>query len=233
VGGVIYGMGGIPWAALLLAFFLSSSLLSRAFASRKEDLHEKFAKGSRRDAGQVLANGGLGAALALAYGFFPGQSWLWLAYAGALATVTADTWATEIGVLSAAPPRLITSGRQVERGASGGVTLLGVLATLLGAGLIGLLAGGLRAELGAGAALLVVAAGGLIGALFDSLLGATVQAIYHCPRCQKETEQHPAHNCGTPTILLRGWRWLSNDRVNFLSSILGAAVSAGVWLLIS
>jgi len=80
---------------------------------------------------------------------------------------------------------------------------------------------------------LVVAAGGLIGALFDSLLGATVQAIYHCPRCQKETEQHPAHNCGTPTILLRGWRWLSNDRVNFLSSILGAAVSAGVWLLIS
>jgi uncharacterized protein (TIGR00297 family) len=233
VGGVIYGLGGVAWAALLLAFFLSSSLLSRAFAGRKEDLHEKFAKGSRRDAGQVLANGGLGAALALAHGLLPGQAWLWLAYAGALATVTADTWATEIGVLSATPPRLITSGKQVERGASGGVTALGILATLLGAALIGLLAGGFRAELGAGAALLAAAAGGLIGALFDSLLGATVQAIYHCPKHEKETEQHPLHNCGTPTTLVRGWRWLSNDQVNFLSSMLGAAVSAGVWLLIS
>ena len=69
-GGLIFGLGGIPWAVLLLAFFISSSLLSRAFAASKFVLAEKFAKGSRRDYGQVLANGGLGALLALGLVFF-------------------------------------------------------------------------------------------------------------------------------------------------------------------
>ena len=56
-GGFIFGLGGLAWAALLLSFFISSSILSRAFSKRKASLAEKFAKGSRRDWGQVFANG--------------------------------------------------------------------------------------------------------------------------------------------------------------------------------
>jgi uncharacterized membrane protein len=55
----------------------------------------------------------------------------------------------------------------------------------------------------------------LLGSLFDSFLGATVQAIYFCPTCDKETERHPVHTCGTPTAMIRGWEWLNNDWVNF------------------
>ena len=59
LGTVIFGLGGLPWAVLLIAFFISSSLLSRLFFRRKERMEEKFSKGHRRDAAQVLANGGI------------------------------------------------------------------------------------------------------------------------------------------------------------------------------
>jgi len=228
-GGLVFGLGGLPWAALLLTFFISSSALSRIFPRRKLALREKFSKGSRRDWGQVLANGGLGAVLVLLQAFLPGATWPWVAFAGAMAAVNADTWATELGVLSPTPPRLVTSLKSVERGASGGISLLGSLAALLGAALVAVVASlfskgpYFTSFLGA----LVLA--GLAGSFFDSLLGATIQAIYWCPACQKETERFPNHLCGTGTVHLRGWRWLDNDWVNFLASLAGALVAVGIW----
>ena len=84
-----------------------------------------------------------------------------------------------------------------------------------------------------GAALLLAAtAGGVGGSLFDSLLGATAQAIYWCDRCGKETERR-VHGCGTETRQVRGTRWLGNDVVNFLASVVGALVAAGIgWQLL-
>jgi uncharacterized protein (TIGR00297 family) len=232
VGGAIFGFGGLGWAALLMMFFVSSSALSRAFRNRKSAIDEKYAKGSQRDWGQVLANGGLGALLAIAAALFPDQEWLWLAFIGAMAAVNADTWATELGVLNPTPPRLITTGRAVERGTSGGVSLVGYLAVVGGSALVGLVA----LPFSAGSWLATLAAalvGGLAGSTLDSLLGASVQAIYYCPSCQKETERHPYHSCGGATTHQRGWRWLDNDWVNFSCSLGGAvgAVLAGMLLL--
>jgi uncharacterized protein (TIGR00297 family) len=237
-GGLIFGLGGLPWAVLLLTFFISSSALSRAFSRRKADLSEKFSKGSRRDWAQVLANGGLGALLAVVHGLYPQATWPWIGFIGAMAAVNADTWATEIGVLSRTAPRLITSGKLVERGASGGVSLLGSLAALSGAGLIVIFAALVQLQETGPASYLWVGPvagvlGGMSGAFFDSLLGATVQAIYYCPACQKETERHPHHLCGEKTLHLRGWRWLDNDLVNFAASLLGAVIAVGIWSLLS
>lgn len=232
VGGLIFGLGGIPWATLLLIFFISSSLLSRAFAGRKAALSEKFAKGSRRDYGQVLANGGLGAILALVYWFYPEAEVFWIAFAGAMAAVNADTWGTELGVLSSTAPRLITTGRIVDRGTSGAVTLVGYLASLGGAALISLATVLFTPSQPWLILLLIVIVGGLAGATIDSLLGATIQGIYYCPRCEKETESHPLHHCGTETIHLRGWRWLSNDLVNLVCSGVGTGIAAAGWWLI-
>lgn len=231
-GGLVFGLGGLPWAVLLLVFFVSSSLLSQAFARRKAAVNEKFSKGSRRDWGQVLANGGLGAFLAVIYGLRPDLIWLWPAFAGAMAAVNADTWATELGVLSKAPPRLIITGKTVERGTSGGVTWLGTLSSLAGAALVGLAAAWFTPQVSSLTVIGLVALGGLAGSLCDSALGATAQAIYYCPTCQKETERHPTHLCGTPTVQVRGWRWLNNDLVNFICSLVGAAITAGLWLLL-
>ncbi|MGH2521368.1 MAG: DUF92 domain-containing protein [Anaerolineales bacterium] len=228
-GTIIFGLGGWAWGVLLVAFFVSSSALSHFKAPLKERLTEKFSKGSQRDLGQALANGGAGALIAIANFVWPHPAW-WAAFVGAMATVNADTWATELGVLSKTRPRLITTGREVEVGASGGITLMGTLAALAGAALIGLVAAfGFLVESKSLflSLLLSTTLAGLLGSLFDSWLGATVQAIYFCEACNKETERHPVHTCGQPTRLLRGWRWLDNDWVNFLSSVAGAVVAIG------
>jgi uncharacterized protein (TIGR00297 family) len=230
-GGLIFGLGGWPWAVILLTFFISSSLLSRAFSRRKASMNEKFSKGSQRDAGQVLANGGLGALLVLAAAWQPDLAWVWLAYCGAMAAVNADTWGTELGVLSKAAPRLITSGRIVEPGTSGGVSLLGSLAALGGAALISMAA--ILVSLADWRLAIAVILGGLAGSFFDSYLGATLQAIYYCPSCQKETERHPLHACGASTTWLRGWHWLDNDWVNFACSVIGALIAVAAWTAIS
>jgi uncharacterized protein (TIGR00297 family) len=225
LGGLTYGIGGLPAAILLIAFFASSSLLTRLFSRRKRNAAKDFAKGGRRDWAQVLANGGVGL-LALLAGAF---SWIptplaWAAFAGALATANADTWATELGVLSSKVPLLITTGKKVPVGTSGGVSLRGSAAALGGAALIAALA---ALFAGSWQILLLVALAGLLGSFFDSTLGATVQAIYYCPKCKKETERHPVHSCGTPTTPRRGWPWLDNDWVNFLSSLAGALLTVG------
>jgi len=236
VGTLVFAIGGLAWAILLIAFFVTSSALSHYKARAKEPLAEKFQKGHRRDLGQVLANGGWGALLALAYAFAP-QPILFVAFVGALATVNADTWATELGVLSKTAPRLITNGRVVAVGASGGVTAFGTFVAFGGALLIGVLASGAQFAINNyqltidNWQLLIVALAGLFGALFDSFLGATVQAIYYCDFDRKETEAR-VHRCGRATRLIRGWRWLDNDWVNFLASVFGSMIAVvGYWVI--
>jgi uncharacterized protein (TIGR00297 family) len=233
VGTLTFGLGGWTWGLLLIAFFVSSSLLSHYRKDDKRGLVEKFAKTSQRDLGQALANGGWGAILAIAYFCQPAPI-LFAAFVGAMAAVNADTWATELGVLSPTPPRLLTTGQRVSIGTSGGVTALGTTAAFGGGLFIGLAAHILsQVEAIWGSGLLngdylwLVPIGilaGLAGSTFDSFLGATAQGIYYCSQCQKETESR-VHHCGQPTSHLRGWRWLNNDVVNFASSIVGSLMA--------
>jgi uncharacterized protein (TIGR00297 family) len=232
LGTIVFGLGGLPWAVVLVAFFTSSSLLSRLFRDKKKSIQEKYAKGSQRDAIQVLANGGIAGVFVLLHVWFPGSLWVWLAFAGSLAAANADTWSTELGVLSPTPPRLITTRKIVDPGTSGGVTWTGTLASLGGGLFIGLLAtffpavGITESSIFFRLALLgVVGLAGFLGSLVDSLLGATIQAVYYCPSCKKETERHPLHSCGTPTQILRGFGWFNNDWVNALCTFVGAMIA--------
>ncbi len=228
-GTVITGMGGWSWGFTLIYFFVSSSLLSHFREREKADAAEdKFSKGSQRDIVQAGANGGLATLCSLIYGLTSsGRVRLLMraGFTGALAAANADTWATELGVLNASRPRLVTTWRRVAPGTSGGVTLLGSAAAALGAFTLGFffwIMQGCRRSL---AALPIMAlCGGMAGTFFDSLLGATVQAMYYCPSCQAETERR-IHRCGTPTTLVRGIPWMNNDTVNFLATACGAGVS--------
>lgn len=233
IGTIVFGVGGLAWSIVVVAFFVSSNLLSHVSSERKRRVAaDKFSKPGARDLFQTIANGGIGTLAALAYGLRRRRSsWLQAAFVGAFATATADTWATEIGTLAHSQPRLVTTGKPVPPGTSDGMTWLGTAAALAGGLMLGftvaLASGGLtKSKAPSGAGLIAAGvSGGPFGALADSLLGATVQQVYFCPRCESETER-TIHMCGTRTTPLRGWGWMDNDTVNLLSTASGAAVAS-------
>ncbi len=236
VGTAVFTFGGPAWAAVVVAFFVLSSALSKVGESRKTRLSGIVEKGSRRDIGQVLANGGVAALLALMAGILSPAA-VFPAFLGAMAAATADTWSTELGVLSPESPRSIRTGRVVPPGTSGGVTGLGLLAALAGGLMIGIVAVVAKlvapeiANVSAGRLLGLAVAAALAGSLADSLLGATVQCVYRCPRCAFDTEQR-VHGCGELAVPSRGVRFVDNDMVNVLGSAVGSLAGLLVaWLV--
>jgi uncharacterized protein (TIGR00297 family) len=213
---------GWSWGLLLIVFFLSSTLLSRYRRAAKEARTNAIVeKGDERDAMQVLANGGVFALAAVGSLVVASPFWH-VVGAGSLAAATADTWATEIGTLARRAPRSIVSGAVVAPGTSGGVSLPGTLAALSGATLIALVVGALGWSTSAAMA---VFAGGVAGALADSLMGATVQERRYCDACNVPTERL-VHTCGTPTRVVGGIPRLRNDAVNAVCAVVGAIVAA-------
>ncbi len=181
---------GLRWFALLLAFFALGSAFTRFRHGVKTSLG--LAQ-KRRDFRNVLGNslGPLAMAVAASLWGRPFDA----AYLGSIATVTADTVATEVGITQKKRPRLITTLRPVLPGTSGAVSLLGeaaALGTSLGMGLLALLLGVITP-----AGLLAPVVGGFLGTHADSLLGATIE---------------------------KRWR-MSNHAVNFLASLAGAAAA--------
>ena len=213
---------GWSWAALLIAYFVATSALSRVGAAVKaERTGDVVAKGGARDWWQVGANGGVFTFAALASAFAD-PSWSWSALAaGSLAAAAADSWGTEIGTLAGRPPRSIVSLRRVPPGTSGGVTLQGSLATIAGAVFIGGLAWAFGWD---GRIALAAAAGGVAGAFADSLIGALLQVSRRCPRCDIATER-AIHRCGAPTEITGGLAWLDNDAVNLACALVGGLLA--------
>ena len=238
LGTIVFGLAGLGWALVLLTFFISSSVLSRFFSKQKADVGGEFAKGSNRDAGQVIANGGIAGVLALSFVIFSSLDRgsgllpvLWMGFAASLAGANADTWATELGLLNPRQPILLTNFQRVPQGTSGGVSLSGSLAALAGSALVG----GMAVMVGAFSwapevglpgwmVFVTITWAGFVGAFVDSLLGATLQVVYYCPACDKQTEKHPAHTCGTSTEQVRGLPWLTNDWVNAACTLSAALV---------
>ncbi len=253
VGGLIFSFAGWPGALLLLAFFISGSLVSklprplsvikagdpsrthRTGETAGVDNGGAFEQSDEpRTVRQVFANGAVAAVAALAVGFdqlFLGAElvdtlWARMALAGALAAATADTWATEIGSWWGGQPRSALSGRILAPGESGGVTPAGTLAGMIGAGWIGLVAYWVWPDVSATHAFVIEVAG-TAGMWADSLLGAGLQYKAHCPTCNQivEAPHHPH-----PVERRRGWLWLDNHVVNLACTLVGALAA---WYMVS
>ena len=195
--------------APLIALFLLTFAATRAGRTRKSaaGLAEPR-KG--RTASQVLAN--LGAAAIFGSGLLNLPDWIvpsggiidFSMYAApflllaALCEATADTVSSEMGQAFGGTPILLTTLRRVPPGTDGAVSLLGSLAGLLAAALVA--AVGLWSMRLSLRPTLIALAGGLIGWLFDSLLGATLER--------------------------RGW--LGNDLVNFSSTLVAVLAALAI-----
>ncbi len=217
VGTCVFGAGGWPYAAVLFAFFIPSTVLSRIGRARKRTLVD-IGKHGARDAWQVLANGGIAAVCAV-LGALTHTHAITAAFAGAFAAASSDTWGTEIGTLAKSTPRSILTLKPLRTGLSGGITIIGTLAEIAGALFVGLIAWALHI-----APWWIVLTAGVAGAFADSIAGASAQELRYCPQCKRSCETNP-HICGTPTSVIRGFSFISNDAVNFICTATGAMVA--------
>ncbi|WP_213368596.1 DUF92 domain-containing protein [Mesobacillus boroniphilus] len=216
-----FGLNGL---LLMGVFFLTSSLLSRYKSKRKEHLGELHEKGSARDWAQVAANGGTAALAGLANFISPDPIWL-IVLAISIASANADTWASELGVLSRQQPVSIKSFKMVPRGTSGAVSGFGTAASAAGSVLIALTSGYLFGE--GPAWILSVFLFGVAGALLDTLLGAYIQAGFKCVRCNLFTEK--LTHCSMPTKQVSGFTRINNDVVNFISCFSAAIMGMALY----
>uniref|UniRef100_A0A3B3QP61 Transmembrane protein 19 n=1 Tax=Paramormyrops kingsleyae TaxID=1676925 RepID=A0A3B3QP61_9TELE len=195
--GFLLTMANLSFFSSLLAFFITSSKLTRWRQDVKKRIDSEYKEGGQRNWIQVFCNGGMPAELALLYMIEvgPGEipidfgkqytaSWMCLALLGALSCSAGDTWASEVGpVLSRNSPRLITSWKVVPPGTNGGVTPVGLVASLLGGMTVGvayfisqiLFARDLNLAAPQWPIIVFGAAAGLTGSLLDSFLGASMQ----------------------------------------------------------
>lgn len=253
--GYVHWVCGTRFGLPLILFYLSSSKLTHWRSDEKARLEAGHKEGGQRKASQVFANslGGLLLALAARHGaptlWQPSSgaaAFFLAAFLGHYASCTADTWASEVGILSKQPPRLITTLQVTKPGVNGGVSPLGFGAGLAGGLFIGaaswvlevvapsFIAGAVSPGSGSSRFsgfspgnfgpwnLLLGMLGGAAGNSIDSLLGATLQFSgldFHTGKVVSAPGQGVKRICGRDV--------LSNDAVNLLSAA-AAAVLTGL-----
>ena len=230
IGWIVFGLGRFAFSSVMLFFFFSSSLLSNLGSAQKSKLTEYAQKVNQRNARQILANGLVPTLLLIAW-FNSQESIFILLFLTSLAAATADTWATEIGVLSKSEPRSILGFKDVPKGTSGGVSILDTVAGFGGSVavvILGLLVFSLSLQFPFTLQnALLAAVLGLPAQIFDSILGASFQAKYRCLKCERICEESK-HCPGAGTELISGWKWMNNNVVNFLSVVFAVFVA---WLV--
>ncbi len=172
---VLLVTGGVEWFLVLAAFVALGTICTRYRSKEKTELG--YGHHAPRGFGNVAANGGVAFAAAVAYAFIVGWDVggampLTAAFAASLATASADTASSEVGVVHG-EPRLITSLEPVEPGVDGGVSPQGEVIAFAAASVIAGLGFivGLYGAVGLGA----VTVAGFLGCNVDSLLGATLE----------------------------------------------------------
>ena len=144
---------------------------------------------------------------------FSGEKAFLLAMLGSIAASNADSWASEIGVLSNSKPVLITNFKECKPGISGGITLSGTIAGIAGSIFIALISIFLQTNISLDESqiylFILITLSGLAGLFIDSLLGATLQVIY------KDDQGEETENITLSKSKSRGLKWINNDFVNF------------------
>jgi uncharacterized protein (TIGR00297 family) len=230
IGCTVVFFGGIQWFILLTAFLIVASLTTKFRYDQKSKLHSAQENKGARGWRNVIANGGIAILSSLGFGF-TNLMIFEMMFLGAVSTAAADTLATELGLLSTSEPRLITAlSQRVRRGVSGGVTILGESATLLGSFSIAIVASIIGfSGLPPMQLWIISLISGFLGSIFDSLIGATLQSRYECSICSEETENRIHCNC--PTRLKRGYAFIDNNLVNLSSTAVGALIAIGLLTL--
>ncbi|XP_068443126.1 transmembrane protein 19 [Clinocottus analis] len=243
--GFVLTMANYSFFSALLAFFITSSRLTKWGEAQKRKIDSEYKEGGQRNWIQVFCNGGVPTELALLYMIEvgPGEiavdfskqytaSWMCLSLLGALACSCGDTWASEVGpVLSQSQPRLISTWEEVPAGTNGGVTPVGLVASFLGGLAVGvgyyatqlLMVDDLNMAPPQWPIMMYASMAGLLGSMLDSYLGAHMQySGFDASIGKVVAYESPTTRriCGKPI--------LDNNAVNLFSSVIVALVLPGL-----
>lgn len=211
-----YYFGGTFGLLYLLGTFFTIFFV----AVVRKRLRPELKKEKSRRFIQILINGGLGCLFVVLYGL-SGELRCLVISVVAIGGCFVDSLSSDVGVLSRAKPYDPLKRRHVESGISGGMSRLGTAAALIGSALIGLCTA-LALRLTAAEGLLVFALV-FLQTLVDTVLGSAVQVKFSCPVCGCVTEKK--EHCGKPAAYLSGVRFIDNNWVNALSSIIITAAA--------
>ena len=202
LGTILWGcLGWRGWVAVV-AYLVLGSLVTRLGLREKQERGLAEARGGRRGPENVWGSAATGACLALLIGAgVEPRSLLLVGFSASFAAKLADTFGSEIGKRWGRRPVLITTLRSVPPGTEGAISLAGTLASAAGSVLMTLVMWQLQLLPSISVSLLVMVIG-LLATLAESLLGALAQDRF---------------------------RWLSNELVNALQTLL-AALMAMLWL---
>lgn len=226
LGTGIYFFGGLWFSIIMVFFFISSSLLTKFKKKSKKSVEQLNEKSGNRDYMQVVANGGIGLIFSFLYYLNSSPIFL-LAYCTSFAVATADTWASEIGVLSKRKAVNILNFKPLKSGMSGGVSTLGTSFAFLGSLSIALIHFAsnivIYKDIKQGLVYSVYCVLlGFIGCIIDSLLGASIQAQYYCGELDSITEKRFYKD--KPNKLVKGISFINNDIVNLSSNLLSVLI---------
>lgn len=210
----LYLSGGILLFTVLMFFFFSSTLIGKIGKSSRTSIQQIHQKSGTRDAIQVFANGGVALIMAMLY-VVSGDVRFYIAVIVSFTVATADTWGSEIGVLSKRSPLSILRWQVVQKGISGGVSRLGILASLLGATCVSMVYLLFQLPNFEPKSTILILVIGFMGSILDSVIGDLLQAKYFDESTGTLTER--SHNGKTKNRLIQGFSWMTNDAVNGLS----------------
>ncbi|MCU0428709.1 MAG: DUF92 domain-containing protein [Cytophagaceae bacterium] len=222
----------LGWLLLLFSMFASSSLLTSYKKALKEGSIQVELKSGPRDAWQAICNLGISVVCMGIFLWNSEPSWL-AALLGSVASANSDSWASEIGMLSTSPPRMITTWKPVPRGTSGGVSALGLAACVGGSAFISIPMYWLACEINplypfSWSISISSFLAGIVACQLDSLMGERFQALFRL----HTKEQYSEINSSGGT-LLKGFAWFTNDLVNFITTLAGAALALLFYILFS
>lgn len=215
----LYGFGGVWIGTSLLLFFVLGSLVSKLKNERKIRAEQLQEATQARNWIQVICNSLPATVLVWLYFLFPDKPiFLLLAFA-VFSAAASDTFSSELGMLYKGKVFYVLTGKEIAPGLSGGVSLGGFLASLLGSFLLSLPAYSIFGIQGVVFVFLL----GILGGFIDSILGALIQRKY---RTKTGVLQEMVKEEGDQ--LVAGFSFVSNHMVNLLS--LSSVVVVGILL---
>lgn len=205
LGVIVWGTLGWRGYAVVMFYFLFGSAVTRIGIEQKEAEGIAEKRSGQRGPENVWGSAFTAALCALlTLVVEPAwQSLLILGYVASFSTKLADTTASEVGKAYGKRTFLITTLQPVPRGTEGAVSLEGTLAGIVGSLLIAVLAWGLGMLDIYGVGWCAIAA--FIATNLESVIGATLQ---------------------------NQWNWLTNEVVNGINTLIGAAIAImlGAWI---